>query len=46
MAKGLAHFAPGPVHLQAAIWDMKSVSENALCVAGSWFGEGTLHADC
>jgi hypothetical protein len=21
MAKRLAHFAPGPVHLQAAIWD-------------------------
>jgi hypothetical protein len=32
MAKRLAHFAPGPVHLQAAIWEMKSVSENALCV--------------
>jgi hypothetical protein len=35
MAKRLAHFAPGPVHLQADIWEMKSVSENALCVAGS-----------
>jgi hypothetical protein len=34
MAKRLAHFAPGPVHLQAAICEMKSVSENALCMAG------------
>jgi len=38
MAKRLAHFAPGPVHLQAAIWEMKSVSEKprfALLVHGS-----------
>jgi hypothetical protein len=25
MARCLAHFAPGPVHLQAAIWQMNSV---------------------
>jgi hypothetical protein len=41
MAKRLAHFAPGPAHLQAAIWEMKSVSENALCI-GSRYLEETL----
>jgi hypothetical protein len=46
MAKGLAHFAPGLVHLQAATWEMKSGSENALCVVGSWFAEGNSQADC
>jgi len=28
MARGLAHFAPGPVHLQAAIWKMDSGSSS------------------